>query len=716
MVNGRIRAYLEGNYLLSPHQTGFRSGRCTADNIVHLIDDIQKGFQNDMYTFAVFIDFQNAFDKVNKQALLIKLHKTGIRGHMAHYISNFLKDRTFNVRCGNTFSPNLNQDHGLPQGSVLSPTLFLIMINDLFQNPPSSLKHSIFADDVAIWVTRRNIDSAFASVQNAMEDINSWCDKWGLVLSPSKTVALIFSHKSRFKFDTELKVKNQTIKYVKTFKYLGITLDSRLSFKHHFQDVKMRCTRRLNILKCIAGKDWGADRSTLLNLYTSLIRPILDYNSFLFDDIASNQIESLQVIQNKALRIVTGAQCTTNIKALHAECNIPLLSHRRKLQLLRFYARTFLSPYSPSHRIVSNRYTDDPPTTAQLKYPIIAYRIERTLSDFQLDFPSIFHRPPISSFFLPAIENIAFLYAEAKSKVTKEESIQLFYEHKEEHKDYAYIYTDGSVCDGRTAAAVTSDHHNKTSRLHDDHSIFSAELIAIHSALKYVSSKNIEKAVICTDSASSVKAIAHRKMEKNEIVYKIKKMIIGFTDENKHVILLWIPSHVGIQGNEKADKLAKEGLHLPSRNHLALPLPDFLSSLFRAFQRYRQKCWIDDHTPHLFSIKPKLCHFYSSHQNTRIKERVLARLRLGHTQLTHNYILDRAPPPICHHCRDHPRYTISHFLLHCPHLHQHRRHIVQYINTHGLSLDLPTLLGDTHPDIHDLLFVFLADARIIKSL
>ena len=210
---------------------------------------------------------------------------------MASFIRNFLMDRKFNVRCGSTHSPNSTLDPGLPQGSVLSPTLFLIMINDLFQHSSSLIKHSIYADDVAVWTTNRDINLAYTHMQNALDDISTWCEQWGLEISHTKTMAVIFAKpRSLYVTPPKLTYNNKNIEYAKHFKYLGITLDSRLTFNAHFEHIKQRCARRLNVIRCISGKDWGSDRSTLLRLYIALIRPILDYNAFLFDEIASKKI------------------------------------------------------------------------------------------------------------------------------------------------------------------------------------------------------------------------------------------------------------------------------------------------------------------------------------------------------------------------------------------------------------------------------------------
>ena len=110
---------------------------------------------------------------------------------------------------------------------------------------------------------------------------------------------------------------------------------------------------------------------------------------------------------------------------------------------------------------------------------------------------------------------------------------------------------------------------------------------------------------------------------------------------------------------------------------------------------------------HLYPIKPTLKQFQTRNQGTRKKEIVLARLRLGHTRLTHSYLFDMIPPPTCQKWNNNTRFTIQHFLINCPHLNPERHKITQYIRTHKLTLDLPTLLGDDHPDLVDLVLEFL---------
>jgi ribonuclease HI/exonuclease III len=719
MINNRMRTYLETHHILSQYQNGFRPGRSTADNLVRLIDAVQTGFQQKEVTVALFLDLKAAFDKVNKKALLIKLHQAGFRGRLAKFIINFLENRTIKVRCGNTLSPSFIQDHGLPQGSVISPTLFLIMINDVFKDIEyisPQIQFSMYADDLMLWYTYPSVDHANRTIQQALLHVNAWCENWGLVISPNKSKSLIFTKKPHNVPPLiPLRLNNQTIPVVTTFKYLGITLDSRLNFIEHFNDITQRCTRRINIMRALSGRKWGADRSTLLKMYTSIIRPILDYNAFLFDGISSVKVKNLQTIQNTALRVVTGALRTTNTYNLHVDTNIPTLTLRRKYQLLRFYARANSHPSHPTHHIVHA-----PQPNRLLKrhtiYPRISRRIIQTLELFNIPHLNTMPAAPLTPYWLDTQPTTHHLFTTNKTSVTTAETHALFHEFKAEHPTHTFIYTDGSRDNEHTGGAFTLFNNNKTFRLPDINSVYTAELTAILVALTYAKSKGLKEFVICTDSSSSLSAISSIREYCNPIIYGIRKLFKYFNNQHISTKLLWIPGHADIRGNEEADKLAKASLQLPAKNHLSSPLPDVLNFIYSQFILLRQREWDATRHYHLHPIKPSITHFPSSHQDCREKEVILARLRVGHTILTHSHIMDSLPPPTCQHCPGDIRYTIEHFLIHCPKHNSKRQQIIHYTQTNNITLNLPTLLGDSHPELIKLLFNFLRDTKLDRSI
>jgi ribonuclease HI len=713
MVNGRLRAYLENNKIISPYQNGFRPGHSTADSLVQIIDSVQRGFINDNVTVALFLDLKAAFDTVHHSALLIEIHKIGIRGRLATYLQNFLKNRTFQVRCGNTCSPSVAQEHGVPQGSPLSPTLFLIFINDVFaniDNISANLKFSLYADDLAIWITHPDELQAMNIMQLALDEIQKWCDQRGVQISPAKSATMVFSRLHNPPV-TPLHLNDENIPLVSNYKYLGLTLDRRLTFNQHVADLKQRCSRRLNILRCISGREWGADRHTLLRLYMSLIRPILDYNAFLFGNISSAVEHKLETIQNNALRIITGALCTTPISNLLADLNIPALDRRREYQLMRFYTRSSSRPLQPTYKILHNFPENQATIEKQKAYPPIAMRVQRAFRDYKLPLPKIFPSFLLRTYWTDKSPDTTLLFSDNKSDLTPIEMTSMFLEFKANHENYHFLYTDGSRAEGRTGAAFVSGSVVRRFRLSDFHSVFSAELVAILFAILHIKHNRIDKAVICTDSQSSIFALSAQHNSANPVIAQIRNQLNQVTNDIK---FLWIPGHAGIPGNTQADTAAKESLQLPCRNDIPCPASDFLSIIKPHFLASLQDDWDRNPHFHFHPIKPTLEYWSSTNQHSRLKEILLARLRLGHTRLTHSYLFDRCPPPICHRCDC--RYTIRHFLLDCPLYANHRQPLIMYARDNRVPLTLPLLLGNQHPNLLDLLFEFLHKTRLDLSI
>ena len=150
LISNRLCWFLERNKLFNKNQSGFRRNRSCMDQIMKLQDDINKTLRNKGHTVGIFIDIEKAFDMIWKDGLLFKLKKISIHSRMLNWISDFLSERTIQVRVGNKLSDKIQLQNGSPQGSVLSSTLFLVMINDV-PNTERGLQLSMFADDCSIW-------------------------------------------------------------------------------------------------------------------------------------------------------------------------------------------------------------------------------------------------------------------------------------------------------------------------------------------------------------------------------------------------------------------------------------------------------------------------------------------------------------------------------------------------------------------------------------
>ena len=153
MVNQRLVWFFENTGFFSSAKCGFRRNRCTTDHLVSLDTAVRQSFASKQHTFAVLFDIEKAYDTAWRHAILRKLRSAGIRGNMGYFLANFIKDRTFRVKVGMSLSDSFVQESGVPQGSVLSVTLFGVLINDICESLPPTVHRSLFVDDFAIWVS-----------------------------------------------------------------------------------------------------------------------------------------------------------------------------------------------------------------------------------------------------------------------------------------------------------------------------------------------------------------------------------------------------------------------------------------------------------------------------------------------------------------------------------------------------------------------------------
>ena len=263
MVNQRLVWFLENTGFFSSAQCGFRRNRCTTDHLVSLDTAVHQSFASKQHTFAVLFDIEKAYDTAWRHAILRKLRSAGIRGNMGYFLANFIKDGTFRVKVGMSLSDSFVQESGVPQGSVLSVTLFGVLINDICESLPPTVHRSLFVDDFAIWVSTSSSVSAQRQLQLCIDGLTKWSLLNGFKFSTGKTVCVHFCRRTRYCSDIALRLYGEPIPVRETTKFLGVTFDKRLSYGHHITQLKNKCTQRMNILKVTSRMSCGADRTTL---------------------------------------------------------------------------------------------------------------------------------------------------------------------------------------------------------------------------------------------------------------------------------------------------------------------------------------------------------------------------------------------------------------------------------------------------------------------
>ncbi len=234
IITDRMTHYLESNYLFSPYQSGFRKGRSTMDSLLCLESDIRKAQTNREVVIAVFFDVEKAYDMLWKEGLLIKLQRLGIGGKVYSWILDFLFNRNIQVKVGAEFSEVYTVENGTPQGSVCSPLLFNIMINDIFSNIDQKIGKSLYADDGALWFRGRNESYVKSKIQDSINEVEKWTNKWGFRLSVSKIQVICFSKKHKIT-PVSLKLYSQPLEQMKIVRFLGMWFDEKLTWKIHLE-------------------------------------------------------------------------------------------------------------------------------------------------------------------------------------------------------------------------------------------------------------------------------------------------------------------------------------------------------------------------------------------------------------------------------------------------------------------------------------------------
>ena len=191
MVNLRLVWNLEKNNIIHENQYGFRRCRSTTDVLVKIDSYIKRAFAMKEHVVAVFFDIQKAYDTTWKYKIIKELKTAGFIGSLTKFISNFLSNRQMKVKVGDQYSDSFTQFEGVPQGSVLSCTLFALAMNDLPANMPQYVETSLYVDDFAVFARSSSLASADRRVQLAVNRAKKWADESGFVFSSGKTLSLI---------------------------------------------------------------------------------------------------------------------------------------------------------------------------------------------------------------------------------------------------------------------------------------------------------------------------------------------------------------------------------------------------------------------------------------------------------------------------------------------------------------------------------------------
>ena len=355
--------WLEKNAKLNPFQAGFRKLRSTADQCMRITDIVAKGFhakKPPKRSILTLIDFSRAFDKVWHQKLYLKMSNMGIPSCFVEWTKSFLSNRLAKVSFEGAQSRPRHHKQGLPQGSVMSPTLFLLFINDITEELAHDVHTSLYADDLAFLVSNEKIDEAVESTNTALKCLEKWATDNKMIIATEKCETSLFTTHSK-EANTKLNVilQGKILDTNPTPKFLGVTYDRLLNFGKHCSLIRQKLRQRSKCLAALSGKDWGANRADLRTIHLAYVQSVATYCLAAWGPSASNShVEKLQIELNKGARAITGCTRSTPVNALLREANLIPLKLQIEYQTGTAYERVKRLPNdNPVKNLVNNPYS-----------------------------------------------------------------------------------------------------------------------------------------------------------------------------------------------------------------------------------------------------------------------------------------------------------------------------------------------------------------------
>ena len=339
MIKARLSPYLDANNILSDEQMGFREGRCTHDHLYRLHRATTKAIRENENLPVVFIDIKAAFDRVWLEGLYYKLYKAGIHGNALRWIMEFTSGRQIRVVAANNESDWHDLYSGVPQGCVLSPTLFLVYINDVTYNEDgTSTIHGVvmalYADDICIWPIELGY-GGWNYMIDALELISQWAKQWIITFSMDKTRILCFRRKGKTIITKEkFYLCDQPILGCKVYKYLGLHFEQSLNWREHEKDVIKRTKTASALVARMMPRDGTITVMVAKELCNALILSIIDYGIAIWCPTSEKNWDKLTSLYLSPMRKALGLPFSTHRNSICVELGILRLEIWRDTRII----------------------------------------------------------------------------------------------------------------------------------------------------------------------------------------------------------------------------------------------------------------------------------------------------------------------------------------------------------------------------------------------